>query len=165
MMGLSAKVISDTINTRRSATAAADGGVLFRPREHQEFTLSFAFRNAGGKQKFLDQEENLPFESSVGLAYDCQDGPLRLLPAVEAVMPYYGNPYGKVGFEVSHALGGTVLAYRAGYKTLAASDLSPLAGLTGGLGLRVGRRLSVDLGFQPLADLGQVYRITLGLHW
>ncbi len=166
MMGFCAKGVRESIYTRNSMTLASDGGVLLRPIDAEPLALSFSWRNAGGRQKFLDQAEDLPMEGSLGASYDFRDESSRILPALELVMPYYGNPYGKLGVEYSHGFGETLtLAYRIGYKSLSATDLSPLSGLTVGFGALYRHRFRLDLGSQPMEPLGEVYRISLGFLW
>jgi hypothetical protein len=52
------------------------------------------------------------------------------------------------------------MAARLGYKSTG-RDLGALAGATAGVGLSRGA-LGFDFGFQPMGDLGEVYRIGLG---
>ncbi|TPW19866.1 MAG: hypothetical protein FD126_2260 [Elusimicrobia bacterium] len=77
-------------------------------------------------------------------------------------MPQHGKPYGKLGveylFPVSEVWRGAV---RGGYKTLTVGDLGPLTGLAGGIGL-LGKNFNVDFAFQPMAVLGEIFRISLG---
>lgn len=163
MTGISMKVINETIYQRRTFALALDAGAIYRPVGLEQLSLSFAMRNFGTKEKFNLQVENLPMEIDVGAAYNLQWDRARLLPVIEAAFPYYGSPYGKVGLEYRSEISRfTSTSLRIGYKTAAAPGLNPLAGLTVGAGARY-RRLNLDLGFQPMAQLGNVYRMTLGL--
>lgn len=163
MTGISMKVINETLYQRRTFALALDGGVIYRPLGMEQLSLSFALRHFGTKEKFHRQVENLPMEIDIGAAYNLQWDRARLLPVIEAAFPYYGSPYGKIGLEYRSEISRfTSTSLRVGYKTVAAPGLNPLAGLTVGAGARY-RRLNLDLGFQPLAQLGNVYRMTLGL--
>jgi len=160
-VGLAAKLIQESIYDEHSTAVALDGGVHFRHSEIQPLTLSFVFRNAGSKPKFGRKAESLPADVSVGAAYDVSGRDKRFLSAVEAVVPYYGKPYGKLGFEYSmNVRGETWAAVRTGYKSLTAFDLGPMTGITGGIGFG-NRRLAVDFAFQPMDALGATMRASV----
>lgn len=162
MAGLALKTVMETIHDKRASAFAADGGVLFRHYDLSELSLSFTFRNVGNRLRFIRAYESLPAEVSAGAAYDFPLQEHRLLAAFEVSVPYHGDPYAKVGAEYSARLAeATFASVRFGYKTLSAAALGPLTGLTGGVGLRHGR-FSADVGFQPMADLGESYRMSLG---
>lgn len=165
MVGGAVKAVSETIYQRSASAVAFDGGALFRPTGLDSLTLSFALRNAGGKETFISEAENLPVETDLGLSWDARGWGSRWLLAFEAAVPYYGNPYAKSGVEYTKTMGdGTAAAIRAGYRTQLVYNLSPLAGLTFGLGLKWSK-LSADFGFEPGAELGETYRFSLGAHW
>ncbi|MFA6319218.1 MAG: PorV/PorQ family protein [Elusimicrobiota bacterium] len=161
-LGLAMKYVQETIYDRRAGGLAFDGGALFRFQEVEPMTFSFAFRNLGPARRFINQAEDLPAEMDFGASYDLKRGDRRLLVALEAAVPYYGAPFGKLGFEVPLKLGEeSRAAFRLGYKTLPATDLGALSGITCGFGLGRGRA-SFDFAFQPMAELGEVYRFSLG---
>lgn len=165
MAGLAVKVIRETYYNRSATALAFDGGAIFRPIDHQKVSLSFAFRNAGSKVKFVRESESLPAEIDFGVAYDQRWRESRLVPAFELALPYYGNPSAKFGLEYQKPIAEeTRVALRAGYKTLTVGDLNPLSGITFGIGTEY-RKLTLEFGFQPMAELGQVYRMTAGLRW
>lgn len=162
MAGFAMKVINESLYRERAFAWGFDGGVLYRPQGLESLSMSFAFRNVGTKERFNVSDEALPMEFDVGAAYDWRQERHRLVSAFEIAAPYYGPPYGKLGFEYTMPLGRFLAgSLRAGYKTLVAPDLDALAGLTCGGGWRY-RRLRFDFGFQPLNELGQVYRFSLG---
>lgn len=165
MLGLSLKLINENIFDRNSTAFAVDGGALYRPVDLEDLSMSAVLRNVGTPQKFISQSENLPLEFDLGIAYRHRFNGSHLLPAVEAAFPYYGNPFVKLGVEYRTPVAENItMSMRGGYKTQTAYDLSPLTGLTAGFGVGL-RKLDVDFGFQPLAELGQVYRISLGFRW
>ncbi|HAH05930.1 MAG TPA: hypothetical protein DCM05_05260 [Elusimicrobia bacterium] len=159
--GLAMKYVQETIYNRRAGGFAFDGGAVFRSRE-RPLALSAVFRNLGPSRRFINVDEDLPSELSFGAAYDWKGEDRRLLSALEAAFPYYGAPYAKLGFELPLPVGETArAAFRLGFKTLSATDLGALTGLTFGLGLGRGGG-SFDFAFQPMAELGEVYRFSLG---
>jgi len=162
LAGLAMKMITETLHDVSAHSFALDGGVLFRHSKLEQMTLSFTFRNVGNRPRFIRKFEPLPMEINLGIAYDWRLRRHRLLPAFEIGLPYYGNPFGKLGLEYSFPLGENVGgAIRAGYHSLPATDLSPLAGVSGGIGLKI-HRLDVDAAFQPMAELGETFRISIG---
>jgi len=166
MMGMAFKVITETIYDDRATAVALDGGLLYIPSGLQELRLSLAFRNLGSKERFIGESYSLPFEGSMGAAYDWRGyGDRRLLLAAEATVPYYGLPHGNLGVEYSlPVLKNTRVALRGGFKSLATVDLDLLSGLTAGAGLQY-RQFSADFAFQPLAELGNIYRFGFGMRF
>ena len=165
MLGLSLKALDETYYDRSASAFAVDGGALFRPEGRSELALSFSFRNAGTPERFIHDAQKLPAEAGFGAAYGLRWGEARLLPAFELALPYYGSPYAKFGVEFSKTVAeNTSVALRAGYTSEPAIDLSPLTGLTTGVGVTY-KRFSTDFGFEPMAALGEVYRLSLGLSW
>lgn len=162
MAGAALKVVRETIYRHSAVAVAVDGGVLFRHEDLPGAALSFSFRNVGSRPRFVRKAESLPAEIDFGAAYDLRLGDHRLVTALVAAVPYHGDPVGKLGVEYSVRVGDDYgAAVRAGYKSLTAADLGPLTGLTGGVGLRI-RRMTFDVGFQPMAVLGEVFRGTVG---
>jgi hypothetical protein len=167
-VGFAVKGVSETLGDRRSTTGALDVGASFRPFEMGSLTIAAAGRNLFGRQRFIADSSALPAEAAVGAALDIRsevdrgDEPWRLIPAVEVVAPYYGAPFGKLGVEYEHPFGkGAYGLLRAGYNTRPAPALGPIAGLSAGVGGRVGR-FSLDLGFTPMGDLGTAFRLGVG---
>jgi hypothetical protein len=162
MIGLSGKFIRHTIHEYSAGTFAVDGGVLFRHTYLPQLTMSFAFRNVGKNIKLIEQREGLPAEVAFGVSFDQRWERRRLLPALELSVPYYGTPSANLGVEYSFPVHyDSIVAVRAGFKTLQAVDLNAISGLTGGVGYAY-RHFNVNLGFQPMAQLGGIYRIETG---
>jgi hypothetical protein len=165
LFGGAFKFIQETLHTNSARAFAFDGGVLFRHSQLPQASWSFAIKNIGTRARFIREYESLPAQIDMGVAFDARlgrRGDHRLLPAFEIALPYYGRPYGKIGVEYTFPISlENSAAVRFGYKSASAPDLNPLTGLTGGIGMRV-RRVTVDFGFQPMAELGEVYRIGLG---
>lgn len=164
MAGLAFKLVNETIDEHDATSFAADGGVLFNHSIIQELKLSFTFKNLGTRPRFISEQQSLPAEIAVGAAYDSRwdEGYQRFITTLEVALPYFGAPVGKAGLEYNFPIRGeTSAAARMGFNTLSAHDLHPLSGLTCGFGVRLSR-LSVDFGFQPMIELGEIYRTSLG---
>lgn len=158
--GFAGKYVKETLYRRSASALALDGGILYRHHDYERFHASLVFRNLGTTMRFIQESEKLPLELAAGLSYDARfSADRRVLLAVEAAQPYYGPPYGKVGAEYSAPVSDRyTMAFRMGYKTVSLGELSPLAGLTAGVGVGT-QRLSLDFGFQLLGDLGESYRL------
>jgi hypothetical protein len=160
--GASIKVINENLGTRSASAFAVDGGGMFRPTALPQLILAGAARNIGSKLTFITQSEPLPAELAVSIAYDERSDDWRLLPALEIDAPYAGNVYGKLGVEMTKTISdGTNAALRLGYTSESVADLGYLSGLTAGIGLKVGK-FSFDAAFQPMALLGQSFRLGVG---
>ncbi len=160
--GLSLKVLQETLHDRKAAAFAADAGVRFRHQDVDDFALSFVLRNFGTRPRFINARESLPVEADIGASYDIQGDKRRLLAVLEAALPYYGAPFGKLGLEYSFRVGETSsMSLRTGYKTLSAPYLGFASGITAGVGLLTGKA-TADFSFQPIGALGEAYRFSLG---
>lgn len=161
-LGAALKFVSETIYDQTAWAVALDAGSQFRPVDTPELSMSAVLRNVGTSPKFSKTKESLPAEAAFGIAYAFDSRKQRLWPAFEAVIPRHGKPYAKVGveylFPVTEAWRGAV---RGGYKTLTAPYLGPLTGLTGGVGME-NKAFHLDFAFQPMAVLGEVFRVSLG---
>ncbi len=161
-VGASVKLIEENLGTRQASAFAVDGGALFRPQGLPELTLAGVFRNIGSKERFIADSQPLPGELGGSAAYEAWAGYWRVISALEADVPYAGNPYGKIGFEFSRRMGGAVsAALRLGYSSRMAPDLGLLAGLSAGVGLRIGH-FSFDGAFQEAGALGESFRLGVG---
>ncbi|PCI40666.1 MAG: hypothetical protein COB53_00640 [Elusimicrobia bacterium] len=165
MVGAAVKHVRETLNTRTATALAIDFGVLARPESIPELSISGTIRNFGSRPKFINELQDLPTEFSAGAAYNISSQRRRFLTAVEAIVPIYGTPYGKLGFEYSLAISGSsFISFRGGYKSLSAPTLGIASGVTGGIGFGFGR-FTFDFGFQPMGDLGEAYRGSAGFRF
>lgn len=162
LAGAAVKVVSETLGARSANTASLDGGVIYRPSTRPELALAWAFRNAGGRLRYIRQSEPLPLEVSLAAAHDWEPERGRVVAAVEAVAPLHARPYAKAGAEWERQVSGGVHAVgRAGFQGRSAPDLGILSGVTVGAGFRV-NGFTFDLAFQPLGALGETFRLGLG---
>ena len=160
--GAAVKVIEESLGTRSASAFAIDGGGMYRPTDLHELIVAGAFRNIGSRLTFISQPEPLPGELAVSVAYDARTDDWRFLPALEVAAPYAGNVYGKLGFEATKKVGEDAFAaMRLGYTSVSAADLGPITGVTAGVGLKTGK-FSFDAAFQPMALLGETFRIGVG---
>ena len=161
--GVSLKLIEENLGTRSASAFAVDGGATFRPLGLHDLILAGAFRNIGQKLNFINDAEPLPGELAASAAYDLRAGEdWRVVPALEVDAPYAGNIYGKVGCEATKTLSpDTSAAARLGYTSVSSADLGLLSGLTAGVGLKVAK-FSFDAAFQPMAALGESFRLGVG---
>ena len=160
--GLSLKAIQDDLGTRKASAFAVDGGAMFRPEGLHELILAGALRNLGSKIRFISYAEPLPGELAGSVAYEGRVEDWRLLPAFEADVPYAGNPYVKLGFEAQRLVSqGVWAAARLGFSSRSVPDLGALSGLTAGVGFRAAG-FSFDAAFQPMALLGESFRLSVG---
>jgi len=160
--GAAVKIVSETLGNRSANTASFDGGVIYRPSTRPALALAWAFRNAGGRLRFLRQSDPLPFEFSLAAAHDWEPERGHVVTALEAVVPLHARPYAKLGAEWERVVSKGVRAVgRVGFQGRSVPDLGVLSGLTVGAGCRLGG-FSFDLGFQPLGALGEAFRLGLG---
>lgn len=160
--GAAIKVVSETLGTRSATTATGDGGVIYRPSTRPALALAWAFRNAAGRLRFIGQSEPLPFEFSLAAAHDWEPEKGHVVTAIETVIPLHARPYAKLGAEWERSVSKGVHAVgRVGYQGRSVPDLGFLSGFTVGAGCRI-NGFSFDLAFQPLGDLGEAFRLSLG---
>lgn len=160
--GAAVKIVSETLGTRAASTASGDGGVVYRPSTRPALAMAWAFRNAGGRLRYIRDSEPLPFELSFALAHDWEPEHGHILTAAEAVAPIHANPYAKLGAEWEKPVSKGVYAIgRVGFQGRTVPDLGVMSGFTVGVGMRAGG-FSVDMAFQPMGDLGGGLRLGLG---
>ncbi|OIO11546.1 MAG: hypothetical protein AUJ52_01940 [Elusimicrobia bacterium CG1_02_63_36] len=165
MVGIAGKFLTETLNTRKATAFAVDGGLLLRPETIPELALSAVIRNVGSRPKFREKREVLPTELSLGAAYSNSGEGRRFIASFEAGIPFYGTPYGKAGLEYSAGIGSVgFMSFRAGYKSISVPALGGISGITAGVGFGLGR-IDFDFGFQPMAELGEVYRGSIGIRF
>lgn len=165
LVGGAFKVVHETLYQRNATAVAVDGGAIWRPEDLPRLSLSAAVRNLGTTERFINDSASLPLEIDLGAAYDKRWRDSRLLPVLELAFPYYASPYAKIGLEYSKPAAKDVrVSVRAGYKSQTVADLGVLSGFAFGVGTRY-KSLLADFGFQPMAALGEVYRLSVGWSW
>jgi hypothetical protein len=109
--------------------------------------------------KFIDQGDNLPRAANLGAAYQPT---ANWRVSAEGVCPIAGGPLAfHTGVEWRPL---EMISLRAGYKTDTLDGLSPIAGITGGLGLHVwGQEFAY--AWAPYGDLGNAQYFSLLIHF
>lgn len=151
--GASVKWIERRIGTASGSGLAADLGVA-QELSGRPLTLGASVLNLGQGIRFLDQTDPLPTLAAVGLSWRMAG--VATLSADLRREIASGRAEVAVGTEYSLLQG---MAVRAGYTT-AALGATPLGGLGGGVGLKLGR-YRADYAFTPFA-FGNVQRLSLG---
>jgi hypothetical protein len=158
--GVNAKRLESSIGSDKASTFAFDLGVVHK-LGGRPLSLGFSVLNIGRGMRFLDQTDPLPLTISAGGAY-------RLVGAFNLALDVRHEPNARttdVGIGTEYAIL-TGFMLRAGYASLAPQGAggSPLSGLGGGFGLRMGN-YRADYTFTPFGALGNAQRISLGVRW
>ena len=162
--GLDLQALSQSLSTNSSFTVAGDLGFLYQvPQQGPKFSLVLS--HLGGN---LDQA-SLPTQLRLGASY--MKGFGLSGSAADKVVPHQvtatveGN-LDLAGMDLSSfTLGGEywykqLLAVRAGYHFAAYGDLTGLAGLTLGAGVRY-KDFELDYALTTLGDLGATHQLSL----
>lgn len=124
---------------------AADLGALDQVTD--KLRLAATVTNIGTPLKFSDQGDSLPLSGHLGFAYRATR---QWLLSMEGVYSKSGLMSGRVGVEWSPM---SLFSLRAGYRTDTLKELSALAGLSAGFGIKVfGQELAY--AWVPYGDLG-----------
>ncbi len=151
-LGITGKMIRAKIDDVSASAYAADLAGLYKMNEKVQLGASLV--NVGSKLKFISEGDDLPMAFKVGGAYRPSS---HYLVSAEGV-------YSKSGLASFHTGGEwrplEAVSLRLGYKTDTLKGLSPLAGLTIGLGLHVwGQEFAY--AWAPYGDLGDAQYISL----
>lgn len=151
-IGVTGKAVRAKISDVSAGAYAGDIGVLYQPADH--WLLAGTLTNVGSKLKFISQGDSLPMAGHLGAAYQVNS---HWMISSEGV-------YRKSGLASFHA--GTewrpleMVLLRGGYRTDTIKELSPAAGITGGIGVRFwGAEFAY--AFLPFDDLGSSHYFSL----
>lgn len=148
--GVTAKLIEAKIADVGAQSYAADIGALYRYSDR--LRLAAVAANLGSKLAFFDQADSLPQAFRLGAAYQAT---AAVSLSVEGVARA-GDPSARIGVEWKAGL----LALRAGYRSDVLRELSPMAGLTTGVGLEAwGQEL--EYAWVPVGALGSTQYFSL----
>lgn len=151
-LGVGGKMIRAKIDDVTASAYAADLGGMYKVSE--KIQMGASILNLGSKLKFISEGDDLPLAFRAGAAYQPSS---RYLVSAEGA-------YRKSGLGSFH-VGGQwrpleAISLRVGYKTDTLKGLSPLAGLTAGLGLHLwGQELAY--AWAPYGDLGDAQYFSL----
>jgi hypothetical protein len=145
-VGITGKIIDAKISDVSADAYGFDLGGMYRVTNN--LRLAGTLTNVGTKLTFIDQGDPLPLAVHLGAAYTMTR--CHLTATAEGVYPREGLASAHAGLEwspVDH------LALRLGYGTETLAGLSPLAGLTTGIGIKLwGYELAYTL--VPMGALG-----------
>jgi len=157
-VGLSLKIIYQTIEEYTSIGVAADAGFMFPVKAYPGLAIGCNIQNLGMQVvKFDKEKEPLPTFVRVGGTYSVFNGVARI--SAELSLPERSLIWG-VEWKMS-----PMFTIRGGYYSLgnelkSGSSLDILGGLSFGLGF-VRQKLSLDYALTPKVDLGLVNQISL----
>lgn len=155
-LGLNGKIIHAKISDVTANAYAVDFGSQYQATSR--LTLAAVLTNVGTKLKFIDQADSLPLAWHFGAAYKT---PFKTDLMTEVVYRQNGLASFHVGGEWTPM---QPLSMRLGYRTDTVKGLSPLAGLTLGIGIHAwGHEFSY--AWLPLGDLGNTQYFSLVLRF
>jgi len=155
-IGVTGKLINANIDDVGANAYAADLGTLYRANEQVQLGASLV--NMGSRLKFIDEGDNLPTALKVGGAYRPNS---RYMASAEVVYERNGLASFHTGAEWRPM---EMVSLRAGYRTDTLKGLSPLAGVSTGLGLYVwGQEFAY--AWTPYGDLGDTQYLSLLIHF
>lgn len=144
-LGVTGKIIEAKIDDVGAHAYAADFGSLYQYNE--KIRLAAVLTNLGTGLKFLEQSDSLPLALHLGATMDINT---QWSVSAEGVYRKTGLPSLHTGLEWRPV---HELALRLGYRTDTTKGLSPLAGLTAGVGFKVLGQ-SFSYSWVPMGDLG-----------
>jgi hypothetical protein len=144
-LGLTGKLINEKISDVSANAYGGDLGTLYKITD--KVTLAGVVANIGSKLTFLNEGDPLPLEFRAGAAYQ-PDSHWKM--SAEGVYHKTGLASAQVGMQWRPL---EVLMIRAGYKTDTLKQLSAVAGVTAGVGIKVFGQ-EIAYAFVPYGDLG-----------
>jgi hypothetical protein len=151
-LGLNTKIINAKIADVSANAYAVDMGSLYQATSR--LSLAMVLTNVGTKLKFIDQADSLPLAWHFGAAYKT---PFKTDLMTEVVYRQNGLASFHVGGEWTPT---PPLSLRIGYRTDTVKGLSPMAGLTLGIGIRAwGHEFAY--AWLPVGDLGNTQYFSL----
>jgi len=155
-LGITGKVINATISNVSATAYAADAGALYKVNDR--LNLAATVQNLGTQLKFINDDNTLPVEGHLAVAYEPDH---HFLLSLEGVFPRSGPAGAHMGVEWRPL---EMIAIRAGYRTDTTTGLSPIAGMSAGLGLKLwGQEFAY--AWVPYGDLGDTQYFSLLLRF
>src|SRR6185312_9239383 len=151
-LGITGKVIEAQIDDVSASAYAADIGAFYRAGSH--LSVAAVADNLGNKLTFLQQADPLPRAERLGVAYHARR---ELTLSAEGAYRASGLSSFQAGSEWMSPEG---FSFRAGYDTERIRGLSPMAGVSVGLGIAVwGDELAYT--WAPVGALGSTHYISI----
>ncbi|MFH1367597.1 MAG: hypothetical protein ABII64_00585 [Elusimicrobiota bacterium] len=157
-VGVTARIISEKIESETSMNFLSDFGLMFRIENNDKSRFGIAVRNIGTKPKFINEED-----TPVTLAYGISRWFMseeRLLIGLSAESgpgsrSFYAGG-GEYRIDIGQQMWGVI---RAGYTT-ERKDLGPEAGITAGMGI-MWENMGINLVWRPSTLIGDTQAMEL----
>lgn len=155
--GLAGKFIrSEIIDS--DETGAVDFGILSPACLNGKLRFALTATNLGGRIKFEQESERLPFALRLGSAYKILDS---WSAAFDVGLPNDNDPYVALGTEYVMPVGSDwSMAGRMGFNSRTIGDVTGFTGYSVGVGFAY-EKLIVDYGFVPFGSVGNVHRASV----
>lgn len=157
--GISGKYIRSGID-KSASTFAADLGVLCAPFSvrDNDLRLSLVVQNLGGKLKFGQSSDPLPFNMKLGSSLNILE---NWLIGLDVNFPRDNRPYAALGAEYRLERGGNMdYTGRLGFNSRTLGEINGFNGLSAGAGLAY-KRFGLDYAFLPFGAIGMTHRISI----
>jgi long-subunit fatty acid transport protein len=156
--GVTGKFIEESIESEKATTFAGDFGLLIK---REKFNLGLSLLHVGPGMKFVNESASLPQTMKAGISTKLREG--KLLLSGELSKPKDSGMAYHAGAEL---VLNKSISTRAGFKATSdeAASLGGLSGISGGLGIKVGR-IQLDYAVVPFGDLGMSQKVSLLFHF
>ncbi|MFC2091937.1 PorV/PorQ family protein [Elusimicrobiota bacterium] len=146
--GISLKTFQEKIEDESAIGICLDLGLY---RRINDLSFGVAVQNLGPKIKFIDKDESLPLNISIGAGCQLPEYPLLFVGNIDKPDT---NDY-EFSFGTEYSLK-NVLDVRMGYRS--ANDNRE--GISAGIGIRISTWI-IDYAYIPFGDLGDIHRISI----
>lgn len=157
-LGASAKLIHAALSDVTANAYAFDLGSMYKADSH--LTLAATLTNLGTPLNFLSTGDSLPLAFHAAAAYNFNP----ILPCIlslEGIYPQTGSASAHIGMEWEPL---KEIALRVGYRSDTLPGLSPLAGLSLGMGIKVWEQ-EFSYAWLPLGELGNTQYFSFIFHF
>jgi len=150
-LGGSIKYIGEKFEKESATTYGFDLGGFYKK---SRLSLALGVQNIGSKEKFMEEEDPLPLNYRLGMAYTLSK--LKLALDVNKPIDNEVNFHTGVEWYLTNTF-----ALRAGYKS-GPEDIG--SGITAGLGFKF-KNVNIDYAYVPYEDFGNAHRISLTVNF
>ncbi|HAM36979.1 MAG TPA: hypothetical protein DEB40_07100 [Elusimicrobia bacterium] len=161
-LGLTGKYISQSIDSYKARTFAADAAALYHvnPEGARPVSVAAVLKNAGGKAEGYVAGQGDPLPLGAALAGSWRAVPKRFVVDLETAKYRDSDIFVSFGGEYTHPFNdGVSGALRCGYSSLR-KDNDGLNGVAMGAGINF-YKASFDFAWQPFGTLGDTFRYSL----
>ena len=158
VIGVSVKLISQSIDEYMGVAVAGDIGYLFYPKSYDGLVIGGTIQNLGTEiARFDSTYEDLPIYGRLGGSYPLFKKIMQVsaeieLPARELIVG--------IEWQISKILSARGGYYSWGNELETGSDFDIFAGKSFGIGIKT-TKFNVDYALTPMVDLGLVHRISI----